>query len=99
MVNFIVYWKIDYLDIKIGALCAMRSILIMNDFTKDELTIIALELEKSVLKYQGIIKPSPFLLDLKHKIESMIDNYCEHQGEIITDSALVEICTDCGKYL
>lgn len=64
-------------------------------FTKDELMEI-----KRCLKYMingGITPFSCLTLDIKKKIQSMIDNYCEHDGEIGKDYP-AEKCMKCGAY-
>lgn len=54
----------------------------MNDFTKDELQIILLEINIGIKRYGGILKVAESLIDIRDKIESMIDNYCEHDWGI-----------------
>lgn len=57
----------------------------MNDFTKEELEIIAINIccnEKTA--------------DLLNKINSMIDNYCDHNDSRITHDYDVEKCNLCG---
>ncbi len=54
----------------------------MNDFTKEELENISDELE-------GTIHDA-----LRQKIQSMVDNYCEH--EFYQTSALINYCVKCG---
>ncbi len=66
----------------------------MNDFTKDELQIILLEMNISINRVEGLLKVAPSYQTLRDKIQSMIDNYCEHQ-ETETDSCLVDCCTKC----
>lgn len=51
----------------------------MNDFTRDELQIIHLDVNIEINKHRGILRPSPCHLALRDKIEAMIDNYCEHK--------------------
>ena len=50
----------------------------MNDFTKEELETIFLDMNHSILKY-GKENVAPFYLELRDKVEKMIDNYCEHE--------------------
>ena len=47
----------------------------MNEFTKDELKFIAIALERFTVKQP----------ELEKQIQSMIDNYCEHE------------CPSCGR--
>lgn len=56
----------------------------MNDFTKDELVIM----------YVGV-PPVPATLELKNKIQSMIENYCEHE-ETENIGGWVSKCVKCG---
>jgi len=63
----------------------------MNDFTKEELEFI-----------KRCVKPFSWLWkddfdEIVHKIQSLIDNYCEHDGEIGKDYA-AEKCMKCGAY-
>lgn len=49
----------------------------MNDFTKEELLILNLELETRIANAK-ILKVPDHVVKLKDKIQSMIDSYCEH---------------------
>lgn len=51
----------------------------MNDFTKEELQILLLEMNISINRHKGLLKVAPSYKDLKDKIQSMIDNYCEQK--------------------
>lgn len=64
----------------------------MNDFTKEELYLI----EKSVKHYffRDCEMPLPHS-PLHDKIQSLIDNYCEHENRHTDYENLV--CPDCGK--
>ena len=53
----------------------------MNDFTKEELETIFLDMNHNILKY-GKENIDPFYLNLRDKVEVMIDNYCEHEFQI-----------------
>jgi len=68
----------------------------MNDFTKDELETIYLDMNHSVLKY-GKENVAPFYLELRDKVENMIDNYCEHErhGDF---HVCVDKCIKCGDF-
>lgn len=57
----------------------------MNDFTKEELLIIWLSV------------PGNSYYDLKIKIESMIDNYCDHESNYYEPITIK--CIKCGKEL
>lgn len=68
----------------------------MNDFTKEEL--------KELLKWkyedcyknpcdQKIIDP------LINKIQSIIDNYCEHENTKFIMDVGIDKCTKCGEFL
>ena len=66
----------------------------MNDFTREELI--------EILDYCDAWKPpglgmSNFRMNTWTKIQSMIDNYCEHDGEIGKDYP-AEKCMKCGAY-
>ena len=60
----------------------------MNDFTKDELLEIYGLLEHHYCDPEKCFNPNPKLL---LKIESMIDNYCQHEWVNAT------YCTKCEK--
>jgi len=53
----------------------------MNNFTKDELEIINLDICESINRFTAL-KPAQSHLDLKSKVQSMIDNYCDHTAEL-----------------
>lgn len=63
----------------------------MNDFTKEELQILWLELSGN------------HYLELKNKIQSMIDKYCEHQKDILPlytasgDLPCAALCYECDN--
>lgn len=62
----------------------------MNDFTKEELKIIAINLcvnEKT--------------LKVLEKLQSMIDNYCKHEKfrELISQDDYIKQCEHCGGIL
>lgn len=57
----------------------------MNDFTKDELLIIHLDM-CTYIEQNKILKESPIHKELRLKIQSMLDNYCEHEFEPFKDS-------------
>ena len=53
----------------------------MNDFTKEELAVIHLAIIRDMDQFARILKTSPSMLALRDKIESMLDNYCEHEDD------------------
>lgn len=59
----------------------------MNDFTKDEL---------QKLYALALIHDNETVSDLRKKLLSMIDNYCEHESEIDIGECPM-ICKKCGK--
>lgn len=72
-------------------------ILQMNDFTKEELQLLNLS-----LKVNNAWCPVVVAIELNEKIQSMIDNYCEHEHKHydIGDSRPVIMtheCLKCGK--
>lgn len=62
----------------------------MNDFTKEELKEILQNIKESE------ITVGAQRFHLSGKIQSMIDNYCEHESEIDIGEAPM-ICQKCGK--
>lgn len=62
----------------------------MNDFTKDELERIYISVHVA-----NILRDFDGANSLKHKIQSMIDNYCEHDWEIT--GYRHDRCTKCGR--
>ena len=61
----------------------------MNDFTKEELTLIAEAIP--YILHKGVSVRT----ELLKKIDAMIDNYCEHDS--YETSALVKYCPDCDN--
>ncbi len=53
----------------------------MNDFTKDELQIILLDMD-TYINQNKILKESPIHKELRLKIQSLIEDYCENNSEI-----------------
>lgn len=75
----------------------------MNDFTKEELQQIYLDMSHNILLY-GKDRVDIFYLQLRDKIESMIDNYCEHKITCIPNESghghtWIKKCRKCGKDL
>jgi hypothetical protein len=68
----------------------------MNDFTKDELELILSDLDHAVFsRYYAEGKA-----ELRKKIQSMIDNYCEHEsdGNIYCSNPPKSKCKKCGGF-
>lgn len=71
-----------------------------NDFTKEELQIILLDMNVYITRTR-ILEESPIHKALREKIESMIENYCEHSW-IATFGQygnLIVKCKLCNKLL
>lgn len=64
----------------------------MNEFTKEELKRLKIIIAAIIRNQQHQTN----LIILK-KLQSIIDNYCEHDGEIGKDYP-AEKCMKCGKY-
>lgn len=66
----------------------------MNDFTKEELQIIELDMNHNILK-EKILNVASSYIALRDKVELMIDNYCAHEacGE---QEIFVDICNKCN---
>ena len=65
----------------------------MNQFTKDELLIIHLDMTIYAQKTK-LLKESPSHKALRDKIHSMIDNCCEHNRPYTKLN--ITVCLDCG---
>ena len=52
----------------------------MNDFTKEELIILNLDLETRIANAK-LLRVPDHVVKLKDKIKSKIDNYCDHESE------------------
>jgi hypothetical protein len=70
----------------------------MNDFTKEELKILFLELNIAI-RHWGDAKEYKDYPILKDKIQNMIDNYCKHES----DGKVYELqpeykCKNCGEF-
>lgn len=68
----------------------------MNEFTKEELQEL-----KRCLKYMitGHVTPySALTINMKKKIQSMIDNYCEHTRQMPNYNIQTQ-CADCLEIL
>jgi hypothetical protein len=72
----------------------------MNDFTKEELIYLHHSVVQSVIEFRekNLHNVSDIFKQLTKKIQSMIDNYCEHDCPQIRDSNAIEACPTCGEY-
>jgi hypothetical protein len=68
----------------------------MNDFTKEDLLIIYLDM-CTYVEQKKILKESHTHKELRLKVQSMIDNYCEHDFQALT--SFRDICSKCGEIL
>lgn len=65
----------------------------MNDFTKEEL----IEMRDYCNWEYPSIGHSDFRQNLWLKLQSLINNYCEHKNtEMNCDGGISWVCTDCG---
>lgn len=71
----------------------------MNDFTREQLQIILLDMNAYIYRTRtAILAESPSHKALRDKIESMIDNYCNHECNGETE-IFVDTCRKCNAYL
>lgn len=70
----------------------------MSDFTKEELQLLANELGPWGNDYEGMQEERE---DLLNKIQSMIENYCEHEwfNHCSYCNPLNIYCKNCKEYL
>lgn len=66
----------------------------MNDFTKEDLKIILLDMDTYV-EWTNTLTESNRHRELREKIQYLIDNYCEHK-RTTEDSVLIQCCLDCN---
>ena len=69
----------------------------MNDFTKEELEEIQ-EIARHCGK-QSVETKHNLTYQVKCKVESMLDNYCEHQPVVMINSDGSCKCSACGRVL
>ena len=71
----------------------------MNELTKEDLECIknAIELQLKTIPMSQI--NALCRRELLGKLDRLVDNYCEHKGEMIRDSAMIDICKECGRIL
>jgi hypothetical protein len=67
---------------------------ILNDFTLEDLLIIHLDM-CTYVEQNKILKESPIHKELRLKIQSMIDNYCEHKHLEYLDKGNIYRCNEC----
>lgn len=68
-----------------------------NDFNKGELQILLLEMNISIQRTPKQLKVSPIYIALRDKIESMIDNLCDHSWSCWDDEYNTRVCTKCAE--
>lgn len=75
----------------------------MNDFTRQELQIILLDMNFYALhKSLKVLNEAVSHVELRDKIQSMIDNYCDHEHKDYSkndsfDVVFRHICIKCGE--
>lgn len=73
----------------------------MNDFTIKELEIIASSVARTIGKMAVLNKSLDAILELASKIDSMINNYCEHEEketiQIHSGNVFANKCKKCRK--
>jgi hypothetical protein len=67
----------------------------MNDFTKEELQILLLEMNISINRHKDLLRVAPSYQALRDKVDVMIDSYCEHEWSI--GGADCIYCPKCEK--
>lgn len=66
----------------------------MNDFTKEELRILSEYLDYPIEEIAGCESNR---LQLSLKIQSKIDNYCEHQDRVSSSDDEGHMVVQCGR--
>jgi hypothetical protein len=68
----------------------------MNDFTKKEL----IALEDAMQHMFALHRPQDGKSPLLDKLQTMIDNYCDHEGTLIANSEVNYIlsCSKCATF-
>lgn len=69
---------------------------VMNDFTKEELQIMLLDMNVYIHR-TTILTESPSHKALRGKIQSMIDNFCEHYWSPTEALNIPLHCLKCGE--
>jgi hypothetical protein len=70
----------------------------MKDFTKEELQILLLEMNISINRHKELLTIAPSYQALRDKVESMIDNYCEHD-KVVPNYDCKTQCEKCGEII
>jgi len=72
----------------------------MNDFTKDDLELLEDVLFLDIGNNQTDQLRVNNVHALKYKIQSMINNYCEHKDyKSMSEVDYIKTCCDCGEIL
>lgn len=69
----------------------------MNEFTKNELERIANGIEREIVLYSIMEIDASHLLNLLEKVESIINNYCDHEPCSIDHDHKDLSCKKCLK--
>lgn len=71
----------------------------MNDFTKEELNSLKDVYLHTWNRFVNIGCDKKGMLDIVIKLQSLIDNYCEHETQPVftTDGCVIPVCMKCGK--
>ena len=69
---------------------------VMSEFTKEELQVILLDMN-TYINRTTILAESPSHKALRVKIESMIDNYCDHEWRCWDDAHNTRECIKCDE--
>jgi hypothetical protein len=71
----------------------------MNNFTKEELYQIKFDMDNGQNRYDSSFTDEMYIA-LENKIQSMIDNYCEHEsdGLIYTSNPPKNKCVKCEEF-
>ena len=69
----------------------------MNNFTKNEL----IEIYRAILWYINAKPPyvSSLRGETKHKVRSLIDNYCDHIDFTTYPFASIDVCDQCHRII
>lgn len=69
----------------------------MNEFTKEELEQLSIDMTANILKF-GRNGCSEEYIALRDKIQSMIDNYCDHEWDDQCSPECYDGCCGGGLY-
>jgi hypothetical protein len=73
--------------------CIAQKGVMMNDFTKEELKELLASLWDRIYGIEFMVEPNPLI----HKIQSLIDNYCDHEWICWDDEYNTRDCLKCGE--